>query len=696
MAALPHGVDRPPLIETAPTAVQYVDEPDANFVAPELNALPGGTPIQDASLVLISAPAAVGKSMLARAVAHASGGALWNLGSFHVGSNFLVGTVGSSHGYSATGTVMSELSAGRFLIVMDALDEATVKAGLANLEAFAIDVATVLNGLEPSGPVAVLLARAETAELAQLILEEYNLPIAHYAISYFDRARAEEFIDRKLDQRAFRGHRENREPFEHARSLLFDRVFSVIGVEGGSWDEPEARGFLGYAPVLEALTEYLHHPNYAILVNEIEASIAGAGAAPDSIWRFLIRIIEDVLEREREKLTNALADDLTQRIDAAGRGGAIYTPAEQCARLVARVLRQEPPDPDLSVDIRKDYEEAVAQFLSEHPFVGSAQDGFVNVVFRDYVFARALLEGAPGQQDGVRAFAADASYRPSPLLARFLFELMPPDARQLDIADFPIAYDSLRAEDSADQASSLEVTEDGGNLVAQFVSATGEPADFLFAVGEGESLQVWRRLTNAVIDLEHVPVVLGRAGEAFTIGPNATIWSPEVRLRASEFRVESREQPETAPTLVTDRFVGETPESKIIQNGPHPLQLFVPHSLAYPWVQFKTERVAEDEPEPDVAPALNDLAKLVTRFKSEGFGGLGMYAKPLDAAAAKGRTSQPLLDYALERGLITREGKLYHLHPELFGLNLPQVKAKVASGPVHEFLRGFLEATDTS
>jgi hypothetical protein len=76
----------------AVTGLTDVKTSNPVFVEPTLGAVrpiePGRT-----SVVLLSAPGAVGKSTLAKELAYASGGLLWDLSKFQVGSSTFSGTL---------------------------------------------------------------------------------------------------------------------------------------------------------------------------------------------------------------------------------------------------------------------------------------------------------------------------------------------------------------------------------------------------------------------------------------------------------------------------------------------------------------------------------------------------------------------------------------------------------------------------
>jgi hypothetical protein len=186
-------------------------------------------------------------------------------------------------------------------------------------------------------------------------------------------------------------------------------------------------------------------------------------------------------------------------------------------------------------------------------------------------------------------------------------------------------------------------------------------------------------------------VALGQAGETLTLGPNTSVHAPRIVVLSPDVRVETRGTPDGGVLLVCEHLLAETPDVQIRCYGPSKLEIATAGEPPYPWAQYRVAPPSTpDGAQADITSVMADLARLVTWFKSAGFGGLGMYVKPLDAAAAKGRVSRGLLDYSLERGLITREGGLYSLHPEQFGLSLQQVKAKIPSDSVRRFLEEYL------
>src|SRR5262249_26453364 len=144
-----------------------------------------------------------GKSMVARNLAHATHGLYWDMSEIHVGHGTLWGRLAQTFGPDGLGSVMADLMGGTMLLVLDALDEAELRAVGRGFDAFLADLGHLL-AVPRRKPVVVMFGRSETIEYVQLMLES-TLSIGRFGIEEFEKPAALEFIDIRLDQRAALG-----------------------------------------------------------------------------------------------------------------------------------------------------------------------------------------------------------------------------------------------------------------------------------------------------------------------------------------------------------------------------------------------------------------------------------------------------------------------------------------------------------
>ncbi len=413
MALLPHSTR--PRATSLRSGVGYVDQPNPRFVSPTFSVDRAFEPDRT-STVLISAPAAIGKSTIARQLAHLSGAMIWDLAKFQVGTDTFSGTILSSFS-GDTPAVLDQLNRGNFLLLLDALDEAHVRAGTQNFEAFLEDVASRLKAPR-ARPAVVLFTRSETAELIALSMDIHEVPFAFVTVDFFDQERANAFLEKRVGAHSSR--------FAEARDRFFALVYSLLEAPPEQpWNQQKVRSFLGYAPVLEAVADYLSVPNYQALINELEEVAARTDLGPSGMqWRFLGEIIAALLNREREKIVRAVRGGLEP--EALRHNwtdwGSLFGNDEQCARVLARVLKAplRVPMTGMPQPLLSRYEQALTPNLGEHVFLGE-QGGFTNVVFAEYVYAWALTRGVRPLRLSLRPHLLE--HRPSPILGRFVVAL---------------------------------------------------------------------------------------------------------------------------------------------------------------------------------------------------------------------------------------------------------------------------------
>lgn len=668
IAELSEGVSRP-------------DSRDPAFIEPSLTVREGDP--RFAKAILVAAPAAVGKSMFARALAVDRRALLWNLGEFPVGDGTFLGKLTEAHGIKALADVTDSISSGDYCAVLDALDEGYSLARSDNFAAFVSDLAKQVAALGPPRPAVITCGRTETVDLAALLLEESGLEVCVMTLNFFSRDEAREFVDVHLDRAGHTAHRQYSAPYEHARNALFERVEEAVRTDevAGGIDAPS---FLGYAPVLIALARYLKVGNYQAF------EVPGAG---EGVWGFLREILVDLLRREQPILVEKLPADVREAIPT-DRLAQLYLPEEQCARLLARAAGAPAPKVDLPAVALPRYEEAVAGTLGEHPFVGTGPEGFASVVFRDYVLAGALAQGGDGA-DMARGLAEGRAFKPSPLLVRFFVQIIgeKPSAA-IDPRALSILYASAHAEEAGDARASLTVEQADEGLDAEIITAGGDLLEFQIAPAPDERLPVGHRLARSDIHVPDWTVVFGPGGSEAVVGPDVTIAADGIAVTAASLRIEARSEEEVVTWRVR-QVEHEAGEFRLVGADRGGFRLVVAEQPIYPWTGYAVDDETDaDGHEAEIDDAVRELKKLTTRFKpgpvSEKAPALPV--KIMDVLVARGRVAPDLYEYAVETGLITVEGKVCLLHPQQFGMNVVDLRERRITAEVEEYLSGYLRS----
>jgi hypothetical protein len=372
LGLLPIADPLPIVLDKAKREQYGVEEPTPYplFVPPGLNRVSASA--GPYSVILISAPGAVGKTTLAREIAWRIGSPLWHLGQVNVGSDFFGGTIARTYGSSEYARVYDELVSGKRAVVLDGLDEARLRAGDQNFEAF---LESLADDFRTPGqhPAIVLLGRTDTVSDTAIWFELHGVPAVHYEIEYFDRQSAVAFISKYLDARSKeKPHLGAPDSFALARDAVLDRLERAVpeGVHPLS--------LAGYAPVLELISHFLDVGNPYAEYRRI--------LSDSKKWR-LETLVGDIakklLDREHEKTVTKLAAALGAHPPGSFQWGAAYQPDEQCLRLLAvqtRFTLTNPPPADLPSALREPYERKLKQWVQDHPFMAQP-------LFMDYAYA---------------------------------------------------------------------------------------------------------------------------------------------------------------------------------------------------------------------------------------------------------------------------------------------------------------------
>ena len=677
--------------------IRYVDEENPCFVQPELREkeelLAGETRI-----VVISSPAAMGKSTLAEFLALKTRAPLCDLAEpeFQAGTATFHGYVGKTWGARKTERIMEYLEKGKFLFILDALDEAELKAGPANFNAFVDDLCDLAQGTMVE-PKLLLLTRSYTAETLLPRFIKEGIHYAHYEIEFFGEAGAIEFVGKYYDHK----HEKRRPPrFNEARELLFDRVVESLGVgKKNKWDNRQVRNFLGYAPVLVAISEYLADPDYGKMIKELKK------LKPTDPWKFLVQIIQDLLLRDQRKFIKAAKSDFGTMANNLNWSGwdYLYTPAEQILHVVNYKFGVEgtvSTSIRLPEEIRVRYEDKVSFSIPQHVFMKRTKD-IVNVVFEEYMFAAILSKNSYEFAKPIRNYMKSPDYLPKPLFGRFMVALTKTDEEgkyKIGYEDLGFLYESLLSAQTTEPHSVNINVETDGDLILTNITLTNNGLEELRLISDniGDRIEFHRRLSDATIIVDN-PVEVGKPNISFIIGPNVTIECPTFFCSAPEVVVRiPEEEEESVVIIIADEYSTVSVPRKIdVKGDASRFGIRWPASF-WPWSKYKLEKESRDEvTDEEIIETHTYFRWIFRQFKKDGYPALGQYKNVInDGLDKRPEKALKLLAFLLKKGIIFEQD--IYFRPDQnklaeLGLSWMAIKDTKPSDSVSRLLSEFLK-----
>lgn len=689
-----------PLLPSAPMAISHPSAP-TGFVAPPLRS-PRSLPAALPGILVISAPGAVGKSTLARHLAHSRGTAYWDLSKLELGDNTFIGTIAAAFGDSELARVLQGLRDGSTLFVVDALDEAEIRSGWPRVASFLKQVAE--RTATAPVPTVIVLARTETAQRTSATLggtPQEHPTCALLEVDYFDEKGARKFVATQLDVIApTDAHRRHAKPFADALDAVFEQVTAAIeGESERPWEQASVRGVLGYAPFLQAIAAFLsEYENFGTVAEDLSDRLAAEGS--DAV---LASLLAELLNREQRKFVDQVRELWPSGLDQPAWSD-FYSPTEQLARCT-RFVMGEPYGAEASTEVPAEIASKIAQsylaFVPQHPFL--RDQAFAGPAFRDYTLASCLA----GENDAIFAELQldSGSFVPTPLLASFFVRLL---TRPGNAAYAGYLYDAAVSRFGLDRAAvSTFVSAERGEgvhtlqIVATDVHGRESVAlDVSLRVSESSPLTFRRHIRNATVLAEGTLVLDGADGDFELV--NADLRATEMRIRARRLQVSAATGTDGESLLRAERCEATAGGLEVVVQEGASLAVSWPGSDRYPWVTY-------DDPDIDREPAdrqgvMAALYRMLKWFRKDKRNELGKLAAFIDNVVVGRHTGrQPLRDallsFLVERGIMRLNGPIYVVSDEMvkrYGLHLPALRAahppKALAQLIDEFLLMFEES----
>ena len=595
------------------------------------------------SVILVSAPGAVGKSTLARQIAFRTGSVYVDLATADpVGGNTISGGLARSRIYSAWEN-------GSITALVDGLDEALLKTTREGFEAFLSDVVALS---EDRDMPTVLFGRTGSIQDAWLVLtDKLDEQVSVLEIGYFEPGASIDFAEARL--KASYPHRSHPSVDRQALKLLLDGLRNQTASDGDR--------FAGYAPVLQAVAEHVgRETNPSLLVTELQQG----SQSPVTLHS----VISAILKREQTKLESLPL----QESDCARN---LYSPDEQLAHLVSRVYRTPKPDlPNLSAQDIETYANALETWVDTHPFIDGGT-GTSSVVFQAVISARALKNDVAASEALRKELVKGDAANPF-LYVFYTTENTEAETNLLPEEHIGVMYSSIRASLAQGDSASLLVEEpesDSNQAVAADVTIEisrswhNTPITLSFETRASGTIRLGPHVKDVSITMPNARVEVGHSTESSFVAP-VIIQCADLAIMAEKVIAETTPDSQTrAVYLQADEFSGPTMTTvPVLRNS---VMLFVcwPGAANYPWTSFAIEQPATQSDDPLIDEALRRFRKFVVEFRSHKNGGLARSRHKIDSSRMTKGTGQVVLNAMLDAGIVTRDQARYYLDADRLG-----------------------------
>ena len=617
--------------------------------------------IENAQIVLISAAGATGKSELVKRLSVDMHCPVIDLGKTDVvASNSLTGLLFKNLKIADAADFLEKIKTGNAMLLIDALDEGYQKT---NTQGYFDYLNDLVEMLPDKGAPFVLLGRTNAIELATLFFEEKGVKTSVIKIEPFTIDKAKEFIDKQVNSDSIVFQK----PYQEARDHIVESIGGFFK-DQRSITEKQYEHFIGYAPVLLAISTFFkdHVRNYQQLLEELKMSNAREIS-------LILDIVERILRRDKEEKVkvNLLERILEDRDDAFREYvmNTVYTPEEQCARVLYIMLDEDyphnHPTNDEAFDLK--YSEGLKDWIMEHPFLNERKPA--NIVFESYILARLITNEK--YKDAVYQYL-NRNYESSYMFFYIYDELNKrenEEERHVELPLLPYLYASLKALDKKDSYYTMELfaNEDNKSGEVSFEGSDENLPSYTYTVdlSENDRLEFRRELSNVTID---APIIISFIGDKIELCPPANLHCNSLEIGTTEIFVGSR-------NVVADKFVIETDDiqlkvtseiPKIQSHGKDKNRLIIISSkeLMYPFREYLAADYKNAKLTPEMKEIYQKLRRTLMMFRSHSKGCLARLQAKIDNRIGTTEVGRKVIATLLEKHIIYKDEHMYKIDNE--------------------------------
>lgn len=639
----------------------YVEK-EPFFVSPVLTSVKTDDRLStlNPKFVLFSAPGATGKSTMAKYIASKYDALYWDLPKTdRIGTGTFDGSILRAVGAPKYSQFIADLNDAKALLVIDAFDEAEIISGRKMLSTFITDISVHL--VEHSVPSVFLFARTETAQYIASFCADNSIPIVHYEIGFFQETAAKTFITQSIVDDG----KTPTLPDIECVDAYYNVVRSNITPE-------ESQSFLGYAPVLQAISVHIkQHANRSKLLSELSNQ--------RDCTAVIMAIMGDLLYREQtEKVVPAFEKRCKEVCPEFADWDKVYSEKEQLVRLINYILFGDMAYTNyplsLPPQLVAEYQALLDLFIPQHPFVrnsfvdtsAGSRLGFTGPAFRDYALARMLQEPDFAEYAQIYFEESDnQSYFPSQVFFD-CYRALSKDTVSSEHLSY--VYDSYRAKATALERPYLQCSEslnddsETYSYTAVFGMLSDKSAnkkdDIIMNLSVRNSELSFDQLSNISLDTPNLMVKIGKTGAEARI-TNSSIISDSIEWATRNISIESH-NPEGCLIVAKNKLVGAMPSFEIVSDAN--LRISAPNITEfYRLIPYKYD--FEDSSSIDITKFIYGLRCIMSEFRTDKKDMLAKMADRIDNVIVGGSPiKKSVLEYLKDVGVIYKSGHLYKIN----------------------------------
>ena len=595
---------------------------------------------------LISAPGAVGKSSFAKQLTLKTKAIYINLAKAGtIGANYLSGALFNSN-------LIDALHSHSLALLIDAIDEASLRVTFESRIDFYKDIIRLSKNNK--FPI-IIFGRQASINEGHLILEEYNVTPALITIDYFERNDAIQFVKNmimeKLSSRAlfssiksFKQHEQVAEKVIRNTLESLDQTASICN-----------KNFSGYAPVLDAVAEYIYPESNFNLLDQESRNILDA--------HLLNRLCYFILKREQSKFQEQLGFENEYSKD-------LYNANEQMMALCHIYAGYSVKDIKfdshrLPENKKQIYIKMAKEFIEQHPFLVDGKNP-TNVVFAGAIQSFSIKYLVDCHTEIFHKHPV------SPLFAEFYFnddELYGGDIQAkansiVKSEHIPLLLHSYEALSSQNTTICLDISDDDNSEYAK-VS--------ILRYGIGDTVQVLKEFKTArdgklifrkqvcALEIDCPSLEIEFEGNS-AISINLPI---NIDVNKITFNCPALHFIGDGTITITAKTVDSILE-KVDKFGKVDAYIGWPGSNEYPWTFSNQIEILEEHDAEKLQTALFSFCKLIRSFRSHSKGKLARFEDKIDHNRMSKNYGEKIKQYLLNEGIITHsaEKKMYYLNSD--------------------------------